>query len=158
MSLLFKTLANKKPVGDLDAYIKNYISTYGEVDIYVSADSQAVGNINVWAVVIILHNKMRGGHVLYHKETADRTHYGKNAGKDYMKLYKEAELALNTANMLTEHGYVVSFIGLDFNQDDRYFSNSVLLNTMGWIQSMGYKVGGKPNPFTYVPNILSRSA
>lgn len=153
----FKKFSDKKPIGDLNDYIEAYRNLNGEdFSIYVAADSQAKGDEITWAVVVILHNKSRGGHILFHKERAKRKLFGKAAGRDYEKLFREAQLALEVAEVLSLHNNEVTFIGLDYNEDKDFFSNSVLRDTIGWIKGYGYNVVGKPNPFVYAANIGSR--
>lgn len=153
----FKRLSDRKNV-DLKPYLKDYFDRFPNTKIYISSDSQAVQNRIVWATVIILYNKNMGGHVLYTKEYEMRTIYGKDCGRDYDKLYREAQLCLDIAEYISkELGYDVEKIGLDYNSDERYFSNTLLLSTIGWIKAMGYNVEGKPNAYVAVSDRISRT-
>jgi predicted RNase H-related nuclease YkuK (DUF458 family) len=153
----FKRLSDRKNV-NLETYLKDYFQKYPSTKIYISSDSQAVQNRIVWATVVILYNRNLGGHVLYSKQHDMRTVYGKQCGRDYMKLYKETELTLELASYLRDDlGYEIDQIGLDYNTDEKYFSNKLLTDTIGWIKSLGYNVVGKPNPFVAVSDKISRT-
>jgi len=138
MELKFRSLTTKNEV-DLIPYIKDFLSKNDNTSIFVGSDSQN-GRATTYAVVIVLHNFGKGGHVLYSKDIVpiiqDR----------FTRLWGEVEYSLQTANYLVEHGIQKpNFIDIDLNPDPRYKSNQVLRAALGYVESMGYIPRCKPN-------------
>lgn len=151
MSFKFKKLGNKQPVENLKDYLTNWLIDNPEDEILISCDSQSVGDQVNYARVIVLRKKGKGGHVLYERISTPRKLYGKESGKDFEKLYKEATLISELADFIIENlGRKPDVIALDYNPDPYYFSNQVLLASVGWLSAKAKSVVGKPNPYSYV--------
>jgi predicted RNase H-related nuclease YkuK (DUF458 family) len=81
----------------------------------------------------------RGVHYILHKQKVPKIH------DKWTRLWKEAELSIETAEWLSEKINVNIQIDLDYNNDEKYFSNKLIQATKGWATSLGYKVNVKPD-------------
>ena len=54
-------------------------------------------------------------------------------------------MSIETAELLTAKVKVQVQIDLDYNVDERYYSNNLVQAASGWAQSLGYKVNIKPD-------------
>lgn len=155
---VFRVLGKNKLVVDLVPYIKEYVAKYPEVEIQIGCDSQPIGKIINYAIVIVLYNEGRGGHVLYTKIHVPREK-GKHKQQDFIKLWREVEYSLQTAEFLRIEGCKkVKYIDLDLNPDPMYYSNTVLRSSLGYVTSMGYEARCKPDAWSasYAADRLSR--
>src|SRR5690606_29387605 len=112
---------------DLIDYIKNYITSHEDVQIFIGTDSQNKSSTSHYAMVIVLYNQGKGGHVLYTKQIIPKV-------KDRIqRLLKEVELSIEVAGMLREAGISRTLtIDLDLNPDNKYLSNKILTSALGW--------------------------
>jgi predicted RNase H-related nuclease YkuK (DUF458 family) len=137
MERIFRSLGNEKVV-DLVPYLKQKLSERDDISIYVGCDSQNIGSKTIYAVVIVLHHRTTGGHVLYSKAKFERIK------ERFTKLWKEVEISMEIAEYLNSHGIRATYIDIDLNPDPKYASNSVLRAAMGFVESMGYTPRCKP--------------
>ena len=138
MNTVFKSLSTKKDI-DLIPYLTNFLSENGATSIYIGADSQNKKRFTTYAIVIVLHNTSKGGHVLYSKEKVPRIH------DKFTRLWKEVEKSIDTAEYLRLNNIQKpSYIDLDLNPDAKYQSNQVLRAALGYVESMGYTPRCKP--------------
>jgi predicted RNase H-related nuclease YkuK (DUF458 family) len=138
MESKFKSLTTKNEV-NLIPYIKDFLSKNNDTSMFVGSDSQN-SRATTYAVVIVLHNFGKGGHVLYAKDIVPRIQ------DRFTRLWREVEYSLQTANYLVEHGIQKpNFIDIDLNPDPKYKSNQVLRAALGYVESMGYVPRCKPN-------------
>jgi predicted RNase H-related nuclease YkuK (DUF458 family) len=63
----------------------------------------------------------------------------------WTRLWREAEMSIETAELVTSKIKVQIEIDLDFNSDERHFSNKLVQAASGWAASLGYKVNIKPD-------------
>ena len=63
----------------------------------------------------------------------------------FTRLLKEAEYSIEIAQWISEKIKIEIQIDLDYNANDKYFSNKLIPMTKGWANSLGYKVNVKPN-------------
>ena len=69
----------------------------------------------------------------------------KNVKSDlYTKLWGEVELAVTTADMIKDCGKKI-IIHLDYNSNDKFYSNMIYNTGIGYATAMGYEVHGKPD-------------
>ena len=135
----FKTMGGK-PIPDVIAYIKEYMSTHENIEILIGSDSQRFGKEIVYGVVIVLYNVGHGGHVLCAKEKLPVE------PAMQVKLINEVWKSVEVAEWLKENDIQkVSFIDIDLNPDPRYKSNSTLRSAVGMVEGMGYRVRYKHN-------------
>jgi len=138
MELKFKSLTNKEEI-DLVPYIKDFLSKNDDTNIFIGSDSQN-GKATTYAVVIVLHNTRKGGHVLYAKSIVPKIQ------DRFNRLWNEVEYSLQVANHLVNNGIQKpKFIDIDLNPDPKYKSNQVLRAALGYVESMGYTPRCKPN-------------
>lgn len=157
MTFKFRKLSDSTPIENLKDYLTNWLIDNPEDQIMISCDSQNRGNETKYARVIVLYRKGKGGHVLYERKNFERKLFGKASGKDFEKLYKEAELLNELADFLiNDLGRKPDVIALDYNPDPNFFSNKVLLTAIGWLSSKAKSVVGKPNPYAYVADYAVR--
>jgi predicted RNase H-related nuclease YkuK (DUF458 family) len=150
MELKFKSLSTRKEV-DLIPYVKDFLANNLDTTIYVGCDSQNE-RYTTYAVVIVLHNPGKGGHVLYAKDIVNRI------PDRFIRLWNEVEYSLQTAVILSENGIDPNYIDLDLNPDPKYKSNQVLRAALGYIESMGYTPRCKPEAMvaSYVADAICK--
>jgi predicted RNase H-related nuclease YkuK (DUF458 family) len=134
----FRKLSDNQAV-DLVSYVKEYLTTHPNHEIYIGCDSQNAKRDTRYGVVVVLYAKGKGGHVLYAKDT-------KALVRDrFTRLWGEVELSIEIATFLRSSGIDRTlFIDLDLNPDPKYKSNQVLRSAMGYVEGMGFKVRIKP--------------
>lgn len=139
MEMKFKRLQDKKDV-EVVSYLKQQLKEHPDSDIYIGTDSQVHGKTTTYAVVIVLHRKGRGGHVLFYRETLPVIY------DMFTKIYKEVEMSLEVAEYLVANGVKkAKKIDIDINPDKRYRSNIVLSSAMGLLAGYGYEGRMKPH-------------
>ena len=139
MKTVFKSLSTKKDV-DLIPYIKNFLATNENTTIFIGCDSQNSKVATSYAIVIVLHNAGKGGHVLYSKEVLPKFR------NKFERLWREVEQSVATAEFLRMHDIQKpAYIDLDLNPDPKYQSNQVLRAALGYVEAMGYTPRCKPN-------------
>ena len=151
MELQFKSLSNGNKI-DLIPYIKEFLSKNSNTTIFIGSDSQNTRS-TTYAVVIVLHNPSKGGHVLYAKNNVPRI------TDRFIRLWGEVEYSLQTANFLVNNGIQKpAFIDIDLNPDPKYKSNQVLRAALGYVESMGYTPRCKPEAMvaTYVADAICK--
>lgn len=146
----FRKLSDNQVV-DLVSYVKDYLTTHPNHEIYIGCDSQNAKRDTRYGVVVVLYAKGKGGHVLYAKDTKvlirDR----------FTRLWGEVELSIEIATYLRSNDIDrTTYIDLDLNPDPKYKSNQVLRSAMGYVEGMGFKVRIKPNAVmaSYVADTL----
>ena len=132
----------KKVDGQVVDIVKHTLSILEEcpyVEIHIGTDSQNHRNATVKSTVIAYRYGNRGVHYIVHKEKVEKI-------KDrWTRLWKEAEMSIGVAELLTQKVKVQVQIDLDYNVDARYFSHNLVMATSGWATSLGYKVNVKPH-------------
>jgi len=132
----------KRVDGQMVDTVKHTLSTleycpYAEI--HVGTDSQNHRRHTWYCVVIAYRYGNRGVHYIYHIEKV------KKIRDRWTRLWREAELSIETAQLLTSKLKVQVQIDLDFNADERFFSNTLVQAASGWASSLGYKVNIKPD-------------
>lgn len=108
--------------------------------LYVGCDSQNYRNYTVYATTVVFRYPGAGAHVIYRKEKVPRIE------DMWTKLWGETERAVALAHLLREEaGVEVQQIDLDFNSDPAHPSNKLLSASAGYIQSLGFQSGAKPD-------------
>jgi predicted RNase H-related nuclease YkuK (DUF458 family) len=155
--MVYKRMIDGNKV-DLKPYLDSFISNNPKTEVFLSCDSQNKGESTVFAVAIILYNRGVGGHVLYTKKKIPRKVFGKASGKDYEKLLQEAIFLKEVASEINEIiGRKIDLIGLDYNLDERYFSNSLLITGIWMLNGSAKEVKGKPNCAVYAADKIVKS-
>jgi predicted RNase H-related nuclease YkuK (DUF458 family) len=143
MNLRFKSLSTHEYIDNIFSYIKEKIQLVPETKLYVGTDSQNGRRSTTYATVIVMHfnenDSGKGAHVLYCKETLPKM-------KDrFARLWGEVERSVEVSNMLRDGGLNIKNIDLDFNEDPRYNSNTVLRSAVGYVEASGFKARWKPH-------------
>lgn len=152
MNLQFKSLSNRKDI-DLVPYVKDFLSKNENTSILIGSDSQNRKDKTTYAIVIVLHNPGKGGHVLYAKDILPCIH------DRFVRLWNEVEYSVVLAEYLTQNGVPKpNSIDIDLNPDPKYKSNQVLRSALGYVESMGYTPRCKPNAMvaSYVADALCK--
>ena len=141
MNKIVGTVSFKKFTGEklenVAEYVKKYCDEHKNVDIeiLIGTDSQNKARHTTYSTVIVLYTPSHGGHCIFKrwktpKETVRQ-----------VRLLKEVEESLNTANELVEAGCKKpKYIDIDINTNPKFKSNEVYQAAKGWIESMGYEV------------------
>ena len=128
--------------GEILNPVKHSIDVLGQhrdCKIYVGTDSQNKRRCTLYATVIAYRYGTRGVHYIFHREKV-----GKIRDK-YTRLWKEVEMSLQVADLLTNNSIGVHSIDLDFNKEKTAGSNFIVSSAAGYCVGMGYKVNLKPD-------------
>jgi len=109
-------------------YIKNYLETHDNVTVYVGTDSVNNKTRTVFASVILMYRKGKGGHYIYDVKFMPKI-------RDmHLRLSKEIEYSRTIAKELQDAGLTVA-IDLDINPSDNHASHALKY----WIGSLIYE-------------------
>ncbi|MGA0212257.1 MAG: ribonuclease H-like YkuK family protein [Flavobacteriaceae bacterium] len=135
--LLFKDIRGNRidPVAHTLEVIKNF--PYAEI--HIGTDSQNINKKTIYTTVIAFRLGSRGVHYILSKSSI------KQITDMWTRLWKEAELSVDTAEWLTKKVSVKVEIDMDYNEDESFKSNKLISAAKGWANSLGYKVNVKPN-------------
>jgi predicted RNase H-related nuclease YkuK (DUF458 family) len=115
------------------------IRRYPYAEIHIGTDSQNINKQSRYTTVIAYKLGTRGVHYILSKAQVVII-------KDLWKrLWKEAELSIDTAEWLTQKVSVKVQIDMDYNGDENFKSHKLISAAKGWANSLGYKVNVKPN-------------
>ncbi len=126
---------------ELALYVSKYLELHKDYDvkIYLGCDSQTKANITAYATTLVFHIETSGCHVIYKKETVPVVRDMWN------RLWREAELSVETALYLRERGIEIDTIDLDYNIDPIHNSNKLVKAAVGYVESLGFKARVKPD-------------
>ena len=62
----------------------------------------------------------------------------------WTRLWKETELSIQIAQELKSNKKISLEIDMDYNEDNRFYSNKLVSVAKGWANSLGFKVNIKP--------------
>ena len=152
-------------IPDALGYMKDYMSdTNGQInyDIFVGCDSQVNSKSTIYSVVIGMHKIVdgigRGVHIIHTRERDIKL--GEDKGAIFKRLWNEVERIVETALFLSENGINIDDIGthVDANVKKQYASNMIYDSAIGYLNSLGFKVEGKPYAWaaTYAANRYCR--
>ena len=143
MNLQFKSLGTHQIVTDIYGYVNDILLQKPETKLYVGTDSQNSRRLTTYATVIVMHynenDSGKGGHVLYSKESFTKMR------DRYARLWGEVERSVEVSNMLKDLGLTVKNIDLDFNEDPRFNSNTILRSAVGYVEASGFEARWKPH-------------
>ena len=125
---------------DVFKYVKDYTEKNPESQIMIGCDSQNRKDHTIYGLVLVLYRSGRGGHVLYRRTNVPRIR------DRWMRLWREVELSVELANLLSARGIPkAKWIDIDLNPDPRFKSNDVIRAAVGLVESMGYRARTKPH-------------
>lgn len=134
--LLFRDITGK--VVDPIKHTLEVIKNFPHVEIHIGSDSQNVGKETKYATVIAFRLGTRGVHYILSKSKCPLI------ADMWTRLWKEAELSIDTAEWLTQQVSVRVEIDMDYNEDENFKSHKLISAAKGWANSLGYKVNVKP--------------
>ena len=135
--LLFKDI-NGHTV-DPASHTLEVIKNYPYAEIHIGSDSQNIGKVSRYTTVIAYKLGSRGVHYILIKNNF-------NSIRDmWTRLWKEAEMSIDTAEWLTQKVSIKVEIDMDYNGDENFKSHKLISAAKGWANSLGYKVNVKPN-------------
>jgi predicted RNase H-related nuclease YkuK (DUF458 family) len=125
---------------DVCDYVAEVMGAGDKAILYVGCDSQNYRSYTVYVTTVVFRYPGSGAHVIYRKEKVPRIE------DMWTKLWGETERSVALAHLLREEaGVHVEQIDLDFNQDPAHPSNKLLSASAGYIQSLGFQSGAKPD-------------
>jgi len=107
--------------------------------IHIGTDSQNHGDVTVYSTVIAYRFGNTGVHYIVHRQKFPKI------SDMWTRLWKEAEMSIETAEWLTQQINVKISIDMDYNGDEGFKSNKIISAAKGWANSLGYPVNVKPN-------------
>ena len=110
---------------------------YPDVKIHVGTDSHSLNDNTRYITAIAYRFNNSGVHYIY-----TRYNYPKIIDK-WERLWKETELSVKIAQILNNKEINIE-IDMDYNSDERYYSNKLVSVAKGWANSLGFKVNIKP--------------
>ena len=135
----FKTMGGRRSF-DVCEYVAEMRQSGSRFGLYVGCDSQNFRCYTVYVTTVVFRYPQAGAHVIYRKEKVPRIE------DMWTKLWGETERSVALAHLLREEtGVQVEQIDLDFNTDPSYPSNKLLSASAGYIQSLGFQSGAKPD-------------
>lgn len=143
MNLQFKSLSTHENVTDILGYIDNILRLKPDTKLYVGTDSQNGKRCTIYATVVVMHfnenDSGKGAHVIFAKEVLPKIR------DKYTRLWGEVERSVEVSNMLRDGGLNIKNIDLDFNEDPKYQSNTILRSAVGYVEASGYEARWKPH-------------
>tara|TARA_B100001063_G_scaffold114148_1_gene106651 strand:+ start:4106 stop:4552 length:447 start_codon:yes stop_codon:yes gene_type:complete len=118
-------------------YTISIIKKYPDVKIHVGTDSHSLNDNTRYITAIAYRFNNSGVHYIY-----TRYNYPKIIDK-WERLWKETELSVKIAQILNNKEINIE-IDMDYNSDERYYSNKLVSVAKGWANSLGFKVNIKP--------------
>ena len=109
-------------------------------EIHVGCDSHFVSNKCVFAVVVALYERGKGGLYFFARIKRDRELF-KNLK---IRLLKETEFSVSLAELVRPHEGEVA-VHLDINPNPAFKSNAVFSPATAWVKSLGYECIVKPD-------------
>lgn len=135
------TISFKKFTGEklpsISEYVKTYCAEHKDIpiEIIVGTDSQNKRSVTTYSTVVVLYTPGHGGHCVFKRWNTPKETVRQ------VRLLKEVEESINTANELVEHGCPKpKYIDLDLNPNPKFQSNEVFQSAKGWVESCGYDV------------------
>ena len=134
--LIFKNSFGK--VIDPVTYTLKILDRYPDVEIHIGTDSYSLSDQTKYVTAIAYRYKKSGVHYIHSKQTVPKI-------KDiWTRLWKETELSIQIAQELKSNKKISLEIDMDYNEDNRFYSNKLVSVAKGWANSLGFKVNIKP--------------
>ena len=165
MNREFKNHQGKK-IDNVVDYLKRYMigepGTTTKYEIFVGCDSQVNRICTIYSVVIGIHKIVdgigRGVHIIHTKERDKKIK--EDRGAIFSRLWNEVDRIVETALYLRDNGIDTKDIAthVDANSDAKYASNMIYDSAIGYLNSLGFKVEGKPYAWaaTYAANLYCK--
>ena len=115
-------------------------SSRGKRELHVGCDSHFIGNRCIFAVVIALYEKGKGGTYFFARIKKDRKLFHNLK----IRLLKETEYSISLAGLISNAQNDVN-VHLDINPNEAFKSNVVFTSATAWVKSLGYQCIVKPD-------------
>lgn len=115
------------------------LKNYPHASIHIGTDSQNHGDVTMYSTVIAYRFGSTGVHYIFTRQKMPKI------TDMWTRLWKEAEMSIETAEWLTQQVNVKVQIDMDYNGDEEHKSHKIISAAKGWANSLGYKVNVKPN-------------
>ena len=132
----FKKFTGEK-VENVCEYVKQYCNEHKDsnIEIMIGTDSQNKAKVTTYSTVIVLYTPGHGGHCIFKRWNSPKETVSQ------IRLLKEVEESINTANELVEAGCPKpKYIDIDLNPNPKYKSNEIFAAAKGWVEGAGYDV------------------
>jgi hypothetical protein len=138
-----------KPIGDIVAAVQGLLRGVREV-VHVGTDSQHCGHTTNFVTVVAVVDPGQGGRVFYQRLQSRRA---QSLGH---KLFREAELSLDAAMLLSRSVAHDIVVHVDANEDLRHMSSQYVRALAGMVLGHGFQVRVKPDSWcaTHVADSL----
>jgi len=145
---MWKSLSGK-PIQDLVAAVQELLRGDREI-IHIGSDSQNYGQATHYVTVVAVVEPGAGGRVLYQRRSIPRAHSLAH------KLFHEAELSLEIAQVLARSFAHDIVVHVDANEDLRNLSSQYVRSLAGMVLGHGFQVRVKPDSWaaTHVADSL----
>ena len=114
------------------------LKQYPYAKIHIGSDSQNVGKKTNYTSVIAYRLGTWGVHYILSISSCEAIN------DIWKRLWLEAEYSIKVAEWLTKQVSVQVEIDMDYNSDERFYSNRLVAVAKGWANSLGFKVNIKP--------------
>ncbi len=131
--------SNTVTIENVIEFVRKKIST---CEIHVGCDSHFAATNCVFAIVIAVYEKGKGGTYFFARAKRARPLFSNMK----LRLLKEVELAIQMADKISPFLKRENItVHLDINPDKRYKSNLVFTSATSWVKSLGYQCVVKPD-------------
>lgn len=137
MKKVFKKVDGE--IVDVVQHTLDILNKFPSVAIHIGTDSQTFGDKTIYCTSIAYRYGNRGVHYIISKSKFPRIN------DLWTRLWKEAELSIETAEWLTQSVSVKVDIDMDYNSDETKMSHKLVSAASGWAASLGYNVNIKPD-------------
>ena len=120
--------------------MKTVNSLKGRYEIHVGCDSHFVSDKCIFAIVVALYERGRGGLYFFARIKKDKGLFGNLK----IRLLKETELSIALAGLVGSGKDDVA-VHLDINPNPAFKSNVVFSPATAWVKSLGYECIVKPD-------------
>lgn len=127
-------------VVNFDSVLKFINKVRSASELHVGCDSHFVGGKCVFAIVVALYQRGKGGTYFFARLKKDRKLFQNLK----IRLLKETELSIQLADLVKIDEKNVS-VHLDINPNPAYKSNVVFTSATAWVKSLGYQCIVKPD-------------
>jgi uncharacterized protein len=137
---------NGDEVADVRSHLKTRIKTGLYKSLIIGCDSQVHRKRVVFVTVIILDTDGSGAQFVYTKDVLKRSEFHSINERLLKETEFSVDIALDILDIVDEFGMKIA-IHADVNPNERWASNKVINEVVGWITGMGFDCHVKPDAF-----------
>lgn len=137
MKKIFKNIKGEN-INVLD-HCNETLTLHPDCKIYIGTDSQNKRRFSIFATVIAFRYGNKGAHFIYVKESI------KPKMKNIkLRLTEEVYKTMDIAQLLIDNNIPIYAVDFDFNEDNKFESNSLVSMSTGWARGLGLRAHIKP--------------